>query len=465
MRGGLAALVVLAAVGAAEAQAPSPDTQRFRDIYRELIEINTTDSAGDTTKAAEAMAARLRAAGFPAADVQVLGSHPRKGNLVARLRGRGVARPILLLAHLDVVEARREDWSVDPFTLLEKDRYFYGRGTIDDKAMAAIFIDVLIRFKEAGVVPDRDLILALTADEELGATSPHNGVRWLLQHHRALIEAEFAINEGGGGELRNGRPMLLRVQTSEKVPMNFRLEVTNKGGHSSRPEKDNAIYRLAEGLTRLSTFQFPVNLNETTRAVLERGASVRSGPIAGDLRAVLQTPPDAAAAARLSEDSGFNAIVRTTCVATRLEGGHANNALPQMARAVVNCRILPQEHGSEVKATLERVLADAQITVTPTSQEFKSPPSALRPDLMRAVERITGELWPGVPTMPTMSTGATDSRFLRNAGIAAYGVSGLFVEASDNRTHGRDERIGVRELFTGREFLFRLVRALSGAGS
>jgi len=463
MKAGLAALLVAAAIGAAEAQAPRPEEQRFRDIYRELIEINTTDSAGDTTKAAEAMAARLRAAGFPADDVQVLAPHPRKGNLVARLRGTGARRPLLLLAHLDVVEARREDWSTDPFKLLDKDGYFYGRGTIDDKAMAAIFVDTLIRFKESGFVPDHDLVLALTADEELGATSRWNGVRWLLQNHRPLIDADFAINEGGGGELRNGRPVLNRVQTSEKVPLNFRLEVTNKGGHSSRPEKDNAIYRLADGLTRLAKFHFPVNLNETTRALLERSAGLRTGRLADDMRAVAATPPDGAAAARLSDDSLFNAVLRTTCVATRLEGGHANNALPQMARAVVNCRILPQEHADDVRQTLARVLADEAITVTPTSQEITSPPSSLRPDVMRAIERITTEMWPGVPVIPTMSTGATDSRFLRNAGILAYGVSGLFVEASDNRTHGRDERIGVRELFDGREFLFRLVRALSSS--
>jgi acetylornithine deacetylase/succinyl-diaminopimelate desuccinylase-like protein len=465
MRATLAALLVLAAASLAEAQAPTADAQRFREIYRELIEIDTTDSAGDTTKAAEAMAARLRAAGFPAADVQVLAPHPRKGNLVARLRGSGARRPLLLLAHLDVVEARREDWSSDPFKLLEKDGYFYGRGAIDDKSMAAIFVDTLIRLKESGFVPDRDLILALTADEELGTSSRYNGVRWLLQNHRALIDAELAINEGGGGELRSGRPVLNRVQTSEKVPMNFRLEVTNKGGHSSRPEKDNAIYRLAEGLARLGKFQFPANLNETTRMFFDRSAGLRSAQLADDMRAVAAPSPDAAAAARLSDDSMFNAVLRTTCVATRLEGGHANNALPQMARATVNCRILPQEHAEEIQQTLARVLGDAEIKVTPTSPEMKSPPSSLRPDLMRAIERITTEMWPGVPVIPTMSTGATDGRFLRSAGIPTYGVSGLFVEASDNRTHGRDERIGVRELFDGREFLFRLVRALSSANN
>jgi acetylornithine deacetylase/succinyl-diaminopimelate desuccinylase-like protein len=441
------------------ATAQAPEIAEFRAIYQELVEINTANSAGDTVKAAEAMAARLRAAGFPAADVQVLSSAPRKGNLVARYHGRGAGKPLLLLAHIDVVEARREDWSVDPFKLTEKDGYFYGRGTIDDKAMAAIFVDTFIRLRREGFVPQRDLILALTTDEELGATSKHNGVRWLLANHRNLIDAEMAINEGGGGELRDGRHVVLRMQTSEKVPMNFRLEVTNKGGHSSRPERDNAIYRLAEGLTRLGKFDFPFALNETTRAFFERSADQRQR---SDLvRAVLRTPPDPEAVRLLSQDSGFNALVRTTCVATRLEGGHANNALPQMARAVVNCRILPGERPEDVKAALVRVLADDQITVTPTSEPIASPPSPLEPRLVAHVERLTRTMFPGALVLPTMGTGATDGRFLRNAGIPTYGVSGIFTDADDNRTHGRDERIGVKDLYAGRDFLHALVKALA----
>jgi acetylornithine deacetylase/succinyl-diaminopimelate desuccinylase-like protein len=456
----LAGTLLLATVLGAGAQTPSGE-QRFRDVYRELIEINTVSMTGNTTRAAEAMAARLRAAGLPPADVHVLGAHPRKGNLVARLRGSGGAAPLLLLAHLDVVEARREDWSTDPFTLVEKDGYFYGRGTVDDKAMAAIFVDVLIRFREAGFTPNRDLIVALTADEELGATA-HNGVRWLLDNHRALIEAEFAINEGGGGELRSGRHVLNRIQTSEKVPMTYRLEVANPGGHSSRPRKDNAIYRLADGLGRLARFDFPASLNETTRAYFERTAALWTGERADDMRRVAGGTDAPDAVARLSADASYNATLRTTCVATRLEAGHANNALPQTARANVNCRILPQERAAEVERTLAHVLADPQIAVTTNSREITSPPSPLRPDLLAHVERITSEMWPGTAVIPTMGTGATDSRFLRNAGIHAYGVSGLFVEATDNRTHGRDERIAVRDLFAGREFLFRLVQTLSG---
>ena len=446
---------------AAGAQPRTPEEQTFLDIYRELVEINTTDSVGDNTKAAEAMAARLKAAGFPAADVQVLAPHPKKGNLVARLRGSGNGKPLLLLAHLDVVEARREDWSVDPFTLLEKDGYFYGRGTSDDKAMAAIFVDSLIRLKREGFTPARDLIVALTADEELGASSKYNGVRWLLANHRPLIEAGMVINEGGGGELRGGRHLVNRLQTSEKVPLSYRLEVTNAGGHSSRPTKDNAIYQLAAGLTRLSTFDFPVRMNEATRLYFERTASLHTGQVADDMRAVARIPPDAEALARLSRDTVYNAFLRTTCVATRLEGGHANNALPQMARAVVNCRILPDHPAEDVQRTLVQVVGGAPITITPMGEPFNGPSSPLDPDLLARVERITSDMWPGTIVIPTMGTGATDSRWLRAAGFPSYGVSGLFL--GESRAHGRDERIGVKDLYAGRQFLHRLIKDLATA--
>ena len=444
------------------AQTRSSEQAALREIYRELVEINTSDSVGDNTKAAEAMAARLRAAGFPAADVQVLAPAPRKGNLVVRFRGTGVRKPLLLLAHLDVVEARREDWTTDPFTLVEKDGYFYGRGTSDDKAMAAIFVDTLIRLKREGFRPTRDIILALTADEELGSSSKYNGVRWLLANHRSLIEAELAINEGGGGEIRGGRHTVNRLQTSEKVPINFRLEVTNPGGHSSRPQKDNAIYQLAEGLVRLSGFEFPASLNETTRMYFERTASQHSGQLADDMRGAAKTPPDPAALARLSADSVYNSTLRTTCVATRLEGGHATNALPQTARATVNCRVLPGEKPEDVQATLVRVLASDKITVTVTSEFIASPPSPLNPDLMSRVERITTEMWPGALVIPSMSTGATDSRWLRNAGIQSYGVSGLFY-ARDSRAHGMDEHVSVSAFYEGQTFLYRLVKDLGSA--
>jgi len=455
----------------AQAVTLKPNQQLLFDIYKELVETNTTDSVGNTTEAAEKMAARLRAAGFPAEDVQVL-VHPgnaRKGNVVARLRGTGARRPVLLLAHLDVVEAKREDWSpdLDPFKLTERDGYFYGRGSIDDKAMAAIFVANLIRYEQEGFRPDRDIVVALTADEEGGN---FNGASWLVSNHRDLLDAEFGINEGGGGRERGGRPLFNGVQTAEKMSRNFTLEVKNKGGHSSLPVKDNAIYTLAAGLERLSKFDFPVNLNETTRAYFERMASVETGQTAADMRALVRTSgADAGAAARLSEAAFYNAVMRTTCVATRLEAGHANNALPQTARANVNCRILPQETPADTQAALERVLADPKISVTmvgannpnraaPPPQRQSSP---LDPEIISKIERVTAEMWPGVPVIPLMGTGATDSQPFRQAGIAMYGVSGLFTDIDDNRTHGRDERIGVQRLYDGQEFLYRLVKAFA----
>ena len=447
-------LVALLALGAA----PVPPDDALRAIYKELVEINTVDPAGDDTRAARAMEARLLAAGFPAADVQVLEPQPRKGNLVARLHGTGARRPLLLLAHLDVVEARREDWSVDPFTLLEKDGYFYGRGTGDDKAMAAIWIATLIRLREEGFRPDRDIVVALTSDEETG---PANGVDWLLKTHRDLVDADLALNEGGRGQIKDGRYIANGIQASEKVFESFRLEVTNPGGHSSLPRKDNAIYRLAAGLGRLAAFDFPVQLGEVTRAYFDRMASLTPGPEAADMKAVLRAPPDPEAVARLSLSPYENALMRTTCVATRLEGGHAENALPQMARAIVNCRILPGTPAGEVQATLVRVLADDGISVTSLAPAKPSPPSPLTPDIMGPVAEVTSEMWPGVPVLPMMSTGATDSLYLRQSGVRAYGVSGLFGDVSDNRAHGKDERVGVRQLYEGREFLYRLVKRLS----
>jgi acetylornithine deacetylase/succinyl-diaminopimelate desuccinylase-like protein len=432
--------------------------QLLHDIYQELVEINTTDSAGDCTAAAKAMAERLRAAGFPDEDVKVLGPHPRKNNLVARLRGTGVHKPVLLLAHIDVVEAKREDWSFDPFKLLEKDGYYYGRGTSDDKAMAAIFITNLIRFKQEAFKPDRDLIVALTADEEGG---DYNGVDWLVKNHPQLIEAEFGINEGGGGAIRDGKKLFNAVQASEKVYQSFELEVKNKGGHSSRPVKDNAIYHLAAGLMRLAQFDFPVTLNEITRAYFERVSKLESGQTSAAMRAVTRTPPSAEAIAYLTNIPAYNATMRTTCVATMLSAGHAENALPQIARATVNCRILPTETAEQTRQTLVKVINDSQVTVTPIREPKPSPPSPLATELMKAIERVTAEIWPGLPVVPTMSTGATDSLYLRKAGIPVYGTSGIFHDMDDNRAHGKDERIGVKELYEGQEYLYRLVKTLA----
>jgi acetylornithine deacetylase/succinyl-diaminopimelate desuccinylase-like protein len=441
-------------------QSPETYRQLAKDILKQLIEIKTTESEG-TTRAAEAVAARLKAAGFSEADVKILGPVPHKGNLVARLRGRNTGKkPILLLAHLDVVEADPADWSLDPFKFTEQDGWFYGRGTTDDKDEAAIWTANLIRWKQEGYVPDRDIILALTADEEGGQ---HNGVEWLLQNHRDLIDAAFALNEGGGGVIQNGRRLSQEVQASEKVYQSFRLEVTNRGGHSSLPRSDNAIYQLAAALGRIAAYQFPVKLNEVTRAFFERTAAIVSPEEAAAMRGILKDPPDPAAVAKLSAIPAYNSRIRTTCVATMLEGGHAENALPQRAAAVVNCRILPGEPPEEVLATLQRVVADPEVKITPIAEAKPSPPSPLAPEIMGAIEAITREMWPGVPVIPTMSTGATDALYLRRAGIPVYGVSGVFGDIDDVRAHGRDERIRSTWFFDGLEFGYRLVKRLTGS--
>jgi acetylornithine deacetylase/succinyl-diaminopimelate desuccinylase-like protein len=457
--------ILLSQCAVIEASARAAElTQQQRslfDVYKELVEINTTDSVGDTTAAAQAVAARLIAAGFPADDVRVL-IHPgnaRKGNLVARLRGDGTMKPILLLAHLDVVEARKEDWSpdLDPFRLIERDGYYYGRGTADDKAMASIFVANLIRYRQQGVKFKRDVILALTADEEGG---DYNGAGWLVANHRSLVDAEFGLNEGGGGRERNGERLFNGVQASEKIYRDFQLEVTNKGGHSSLPVKDNAIYRLASALDRLAAYDFPVNLNEVTRAFFERTAAIEGGQTALDMKAVVQSNgADAGAVARLAETAAYNSMLRTTCVATLVQAGHARNALPQKATANVNCRILPQESVEDVQRALARVLADEQIAMTTLSQStVAAPASPLNPRVMRPIEELTRSMWKGVPTIPVMSTGATDSSHFRANGVPMYGVSGLFGDINDVRAHGRDERVGVKSLYDAQEFLYQLVR-------
>jgi len=453
-------LAQICAPFSAAAQALSPNQQQARDIYKELIEINTVTPTGDTAKAAEVMAARLRAAGFAGADVQVFNPAPRKGNLVARLHGTGARKPILLMAHLDVVEARREDWSVDPFKLLEKDGYFYGRGSGDDKFMAATFVANMIRYKQEGYRPDRDIILLLETDEEIGDMNAV-GIQWMLKNHRDLIDAEFALNEGGRVGLKNGKALRNDLQTSEKIFANYSFEVKNSGGHSSLPSKDNAIYRLAEGLSRLSKYDFPVVLNETTRSWLERAAPLEDPQIGAAMNSVASGHPDPAAVARLSAMPAYNAQLRTTCVATMLEAGHAFNALPQRAQATVNCRVLPGEPVEEVQKTLARVVDDNQISVTPTLIDVSSKPSPLTPEVVRAVERATAEFWPGIPVIPTMSAGATDGLFLRNAGIPTYGTSGLAGDINDVRSHGKDERVLVKSFNDGQEYLYRLVKVLS----
>jgi acetylornithine deacetylase/succinyl-diaminopimelate desuccinylase-like protein len=452
-------------VGSAAAEGLSPQQQLAFDIYKELVEINTVTATGDTARAAEAMAARLKAAGFAEADVHAFSPAPHKGNLVARLRGTGARKPILLVAHLDVVPASREDWSVDPFKLTEQDGYFYARGSGDDKYMAAAFVANLIRYKQEGYKPDRDIIIALETDEEI-LDRDALGIQWLLKNHRDLIDAEFALNEGGGVGLKAGKPIRNSVQTSEKFSLTYRLDVKNRGGHSAVPMKDNAIYHLADGLVRLSKFDFPLKLNETTRAYFERSAQLEGGQTAADMRAVLSDRPDPAAASfvRLTANPFYNALLRTTCVATMLEGGQAFNALPQLASATVNCRVMPGEAVDEVKATLVRVLADDQITLTQVDQPVLSTPSALNEEIMGSIEKLSQQFWPGAVVLPTMSAGATDGSYLRNAGIPTYGHSGLAGDINDSRIHGKDERIPVKSFYEGEDYLYRLVKMLSGGG-
>ena len=441
------------------AQSLTPDQSLGREILAELIGINTTLEHGSTTPAAEAVARRLLAAGFPAADVQVVGPAETNKNLVARLRGTGKRRPILLLAHLDVVEALRSDWSMDPFTLTERDGYFYGRGTSDIKDMAAIFVATLIRLKREHFVPDRDIILALESGEETSGA----GMRWLLSARRDLIDAEYCINGDAGDPLeQDGKPVVRVVQASEKVYHDLRFEVHNPGGHSSLPVPDNAIYRLAAALEWLAAFRFPLSLNPVTRVYFERMAATQPPDVAADMRALLGDPIDTAAADRLSRRSPlFNSMLHTTCVATRLEAGHANNALPQTARATVNCRMLPQDPTERVEALLRQVVADTAVHVIAIDTAVPSPPSPITPDVFGPLERVTHQMWPGVPIIPNMETGATDGLFLRNAGVPVYGVSGVFVDEHDIRAHGRDERIGVREYYAGLEFTYRFVKALA----
>lgn len=455
--------LTVAFAGCAGAEELSANQQLAHDIYKELLEIDTTTATGDTKAAADAMAARLKAAGFPDADVQVFSPAPRKGNLVARLHGTGKRKPILLLAHLDVVPALRADWSVDPFKLTEQDGYFYARGSLDDKYMAASFVTNLIRYRQEGLRPDRDIIVALETDEEI-LDRDALGIQWLIKNHRDLIDAEFALNEGGGVGIKDGKPIRNSVQTTEKVSVSFQLDVKDRGGHSSVPRKDNAIYRLAEGLVKLSKFSFPMHLNDTTRAYFERMAQFENEQTAADIRAALADKPDPSTLSfvRLAANPFYNAQLRTTCVATMLQGGHAVNALPQLASAKVNCRIMPGEPVEDVKATLARVIDDDQITVTQIDAAVLSAPSALHEEIMGAIEKLTQEFFPGAVVLPIMSAGATDGSYLRNAGIPTYGHSGMAVDVNENRVHGQDERAPQKSFYQGDEYLYRLVKVLSG---
>jgi acetylornithine deacetylase/succinyl-diaminopimelate desuccinylase-like protein len=450
------------AVSALPAQQASASFHQLgHDVLRELIETNTTASSGNTTVAADRLAARFRAAGFPEADVQVVGPSLQNRNLVVRYRGKGAHRPVLLLAHLDVVEAKREDWTVDPFTLTERDGYFYGRGTQDQKGGAAMLVTSLLRLKREGWVPDRDLILALTAGEEGGMS--YNGVDWLIKNKKALIDAEFVINvDAGGGELDHGKHTLFDVQAAEKVYHSVSLTVRNPGGHSSLPRRDNAIYTLARALGRLDAYAFPAKPNDVVKAYFAKAASTASPSVAADMRRVASGSADAAAITRLSTVPLYNALLRTTCVATMLEGGHAPNALPQMAKATVNCRMLPGANPAAVEQTIARVVADTAVHVAPIDTAVPSPASPLRPDLFAAVEASVKAIWGAVPVVPIMETGATDGLFLRNAGTPVYGFSGLFIATNDIRAHGKDERILITAFNDGLDFTYDLIKRIAG---
>jgi acetylornithine deacetylase/succinyl-diaminopimelate desuccinylase-like protein len=442
-----------------------------RDIFRQLIEINTTDSVGSTTVAAEAMAKRLLDAGFPAADVQVLGPNTRKGNLVARLRGTGARKPILIIGHLDVVEARREDWTTDPFKFVEKDGYFYGRGTQDMKVNDAVLITDFIRFHRENLRPDRDIILALTADEEGGQS---NGVDWLLQNHRDLIDAAFVLNADAGGVTTvKGKPVNVDVEANEKLYADYQVRATNPGGHSSLPVPENAIYHVVDALARLEAHPFPVELNAVTRVYFERRSGLETGQIAADMKAILRDPPDAAAIARLSSDARYNSLLRTTCVATMMKAGHAPNALPQLAEANVNCRILPGHSAEQIRLELVRIFADPKVLVryvddggkvydqTPEKNAF--PPILPPEEVLKPLARIADEMWNGVPVIPEMETGASDSIYTVAAGLPSYGVSGVAIDQDDVRAHGKDERVRVGAFYDGVEFYYRYLKAMTNA--
>ena len=460
----LAVLVLTGALPLAHGAELTAPQKQLREIYQELVETNTTNSTGSCTVAANKMAKRLKAAGYRDADMQLIvpPGGPNKGNLVARLKGDGSRKPLLLLAHIDVVEANRADWTRDPFKLVEEDGMFYARGASDDKAMASVFVANMIRYKKEKLALKRDVILALTCDEEM-VPSNFDGAEYLVKHHRPLIDAEIALNEGGGGFLdKEGKPLRNGIQAGEKIYQSFQLEVTNPGGHSSTPFRDNAIYHLADGLSRLGKFAFPFKLSDVTRSFYERSSQVEKGQVAADMKAILADPPDQAALDRLyAVHPMHNATVRTTCVATKVDAGHADNALPQRARATVNCRILPSESVDEVQRTLVRVLADDTIKVSRLGEGVSGPMPPLTPTLMNAVEDISKDMWPGVPVIPTMATGGTDGRFLNNAGIWTYGVSGIFGGPEPSGAHGLNEHLRVKSLYDGQEFLYRLGKRLA----
>jgi acetylornithine deacetylase/succinyl-diaminopimelate desuccinylase-like protein len=444
------------------AASSDPPVPLAREILAELIGINTVNHHG-TTVAAHALAKRFREAGFAAEDVVEIApkDHPDHGNVVVRLHGSGKAKPVLYIGHLDVVEAKREDWNFDPFTLTEKDGWLYGRGTIDMKGQDAALAANLIQMKHDGYVPDRDVIAAFTADEESGDA---NGVEFLVKEHRPLVDAEFAINpDGGEAGMKNGKRLYVGVQTSEKVFHTFTLTVTDKGGHSSRPTASNPIYRLAADLTKLADFRFPVHLTDTTRAYFERRASLESGQMQADMRSVASDKPDPAAVERLSQSVETNILLRSTCTVTGISGGHAENALPQRAQATLQCRILPGESLDKIREQIAARIADPGLQIGIMTPGVASPESPLSPRIVGMTEKVAHAIWPDVIVLPLMSPGATDSKHLRIAGIPSYGVDGMFDDLDDGRAHGRDERIGVAAFADEVKFTGALLREVAGA--
>lgn len=441
------------------------DQVEFRALYKELVETNTTLSAGSCTLAAERMAAHLKAAGFTDRDLIAFSTaeHPKEGGLVAILPGSSkTLKPMLLLAHLDVVEAKREDWTRDPFVLVEENGNFYGRGTSDDKSMAAVWTDMLVRFKKGGYVPARTIKMALTCGEE--TTYAFNGAQWLTQNKPELIAAEFAINEGGGGDTDgHGKLVSQSMQVGEKAVQNFRLETTNPGGHSSIPVRDNAIYQLADALAKIRSYEFPLKMTDTTRAFFTGVGAGRKDALGDAVLALVKNPGDKAAEAIANTDRTYHSMLRTTCVATLLDGGHANNALPQRAGANVNCRIFPGESVATTQATLASVIGDPGVSITPVPpiRPLAAPPP-LDPKIMGPAEKLSAQYFPGVPVIPAMSTGATDGIFLEAIGIPTYGVPGIWGDPDGNGAHGLNERLEARSLYVGRDYLTDLVKAYAG---
>ena len=450
------------------APASDPGLERFRSIYKELVETNTTLSAGDCTEAALRMSVRLKAAGYPAEDMKIFvpEGHPKEGGLIAVLHGTDPnAKAILMLAHVDVVEAKREDWTRDPFKLIEENGYFYGRGTADMKAQAAIWVDNMIRYREEGFKPKRSIKLALTCGEE--TNSALNGAGWLAKNERQAIDAEFALTEGVDGDLdAKGNKIALEVLAAEKTSQNYVLEATNPGGHSSRPVADNAIYHLVRAVDRVSRYEFPVQLNDANRGYFTGMAKVVGGEKGEAMLAVVKNPQDHAAVAVLDKDVNWHAMLRTTCVATMLTAGHATNALPQRARANINCRIFPGVSREEVKAQLIKIVDDAAVAVTiPEVRGPEAQAAPLTPQILKPIEQVAHEMWPGVPVITTLEPGATDAQFMNPAGIPTYGVDGIFSDPDGGFIHGLNERVRIESVYEGRTFLYRLVKIYANASN